>query len=97
MLLSLPRDGGWHWCRPSVTGPDEHRPALIAGEALALNEFHLQILQRRLIQLELPLEGAIGQATPLAQECNRLIHHRHKVHPVASFSCTGPVCTCATS
>ena len=37
-----------------------------------------------LIELELQLEGAIGQATPLAQEGNDLIHDRHKVHRFSS-------------
>ena len=38
---------------------------LIRCQALAVNEFLLQVLQGRIIQLELPLEGAIGQAAPL--------------------------------
>jgi hypothetical protein len=85
VLLSLPSGGGWHGCHPAVTGPDEDRPALITGEALALNKFHLQILQRRVIELELPLKGAIGQAAPLAQERDHLIHDRHKVHRFPSL------------
>jgi hypothetical protein len=52
--------------RSHSASPDQDRATLIAGEALALNEFELQILQRSVVQLELPLEGPIGQAAPLA-------------------------------
>src|SRR5262249_42456145 len=53
--------GGWRrsWRRRSVPCPDQHCLALIDGQALALNEFDLQILQRLIIELELPLERAI--------------------------------------
>ena len=44
-----------------------------------------------LIELELELEGAIGQAAPLAQEGNHLIHDRDKVHRFSSLS-LGLVC-----
>jgi hypothetical protein len=38
----------------------------------------------RLVELKLELEGAVRQASPLAQEGNRLIHHGDKVHPISS-------------
>ena len=44
-----------------------------------------QVVQRRLIELELPLERAIGHAAPLAQERDHLIHDRDKVHPGPSL------------
>ena len=44
-----------------------------------------QILQRSIVQLELPLEGPIGQAAPLAQQCDHLIQDRDKVHPAPSL------------
>jgi hypothetical protein len=57
----------------------------------------LQVFQRRIVQVELPLEGPIRQAAPLAQQRNRLIHHRDKVHPRSSLpealsedACTSP-------
>jgi hypothetical protein len=34
----------------------------------------------------LPLEGAVGQATALAQEGDHLLQDCHKVHPVFSLS-----------
>jgi len=47
------------------------------------------------IDSKLPLEGAIRQAAPLAQQGNRLIHHRDKVHRVSSLPGVLPVGTCA--
>ena len=47
-------------------GPDEDIAPLIDRQALALNKFVLQIFQGRVVELELPLKGAVGQAsTPL--------------------------------
>ena len=70
---------------PGVAGPDEDAASLIDGEALALDELIFERLQVRLVELELELERAIGQAAPLAQQRNRLIHHRDKVHPLSSL------------
>jgi hypothetical protein len=44
----------------------------------------------------LPLEGAIGQATPLAQERDDLIQDCDKVHSVSSLPGARPPCSCAT-
>jgi hypothetical protein len=38
------------------------------------------------IELKLQLEGAIREASPLAQEGDHLIYHGEKVHPVSSLS-----------
>ena len=46
----------------SVARPDQDVAPLIDRQALALDEFVLQIFQGRVIELELPLEGAVGQA-----------------------------------
>ena len=46
--------------RHCVTRPDQDIAPLIHGEALALDEFILQIVQGRVVELKLPLEGAIG-------------------------------------
>jgi hypothetical protein len=42
-----------------------------------------EIRQGVRIQLELPLQGAIGYTAPLAQEGDHLIHERDKVHPLS--------------
>jgi hypothetical protein len=40
--------------------PDQDVALLIDRQVLALDEFVLQIFQGRIVELELPLEGAIG-------------------------------------
>ena len=80
------RGGGPGGSRPRVARPDEDVAPLIDRQALALDEFVLHILQRCVVELELPLEGAVGHAAPLAQEGDHVIHHRHKVHPISSLS-----------
>ena len=42
---------------PRRTGPDQDPAVLIQRQALAVDEFLLQILQRHLVELELPLQG----------------------------------------
>jgi hypothetical protein len=44
-------------------------------------------------RLQLELEGAIRQAAPLAQEGDRLIYHRDKVHSISSLPSAGPLCS----
>ena len=80
-----------------IPRPDQNAAFLIHREALAEDELVLEVVQRRVVELELSLERAIGQATPLAQQGNRLIHHRDKVHPVSSlpgarlpYACSAP-------
>ena len=68
--------------RRRITRPDEDGPVLIYREPLALDQFVCECCQVRVIELKLQLEGAIRQAAPLAQQRDRLIHHRHKVHLV---------------
>ena len=51
---------------------------------MRIEEFLAEIVQGVVIQLQLPLEGPIGHAAPLAQQHDRLIHHGDKVHPISS-------------
>ena len=67
-----------------VASPDQDALILIHRQALAVDEFFLEIRQRRIVELKLPLERAIGQAAALAQEGDHLIHNRDKVHLVSS-------------
>jgi hypothetical protein len=69
----------------SIARPDQDVAPLIDRQALALDEFILQILQGRVVELELPLQGAVGHPAPLAQEGDHVIYHRDKVHPVSSL------------
>ena len=69
----------------SVPDPDQHDAVLIGREPLALDELVCECSQVLGIKLKLQLEGAIRQAAALAQQGNRLIHYRDKVHPVSSL------------
>jgi hypothetical protein len=48
------------------TAPDQHRPLLIGGQTLTVDEFDLEIIKRLVIKLELSLQGPIGHPAPLA-------------------------------
>ena len=45
-----------------------------------LNNFHLQVVEVRVIEVELALERPIRHTAALAQQCEDLIQHRVKVH-----------------
>jgi hypothetical protein len=81
------RGGGWQRGRQGrggckedrrrrVTRPDQDGPILIGREPLALDKFVSEVVQRGGVQVKLPLERAIRQAAPLAQERNHLIQNR---------------------
>src|SRR5215813_14150028 len=69
-----------------TTYPDEDTAILIHRQALALDKFGLQIFQIRVIELELPLEGAIGQAPPALEHGDRLVENVLKGHRPPSLS-----------
>src|SRR5262249_16247286 len=73
------RCGGWRR-GARVTGPHEDAVVLIHRQTLARNEFVLQIFQIGVIELELALEGAIGQASPALEHRYRLVEDLFKVH-----------------
>jgi hypothetical protein len=63
-------------------GPDQDIAPLIDRQALALDEFVLQIFQGGGVELELSLESAVGQASTPLQQGYRLVEdllkgHRH--------------------
>ena len=71
--------------RLAGAGPPRHqsRPGLVVlihGHALRRNDLVFQVLQAGIVELELPLEGVIGHASPLAQQVQHLIQHGIKVH-----------------
>src|SRR5262249_2084334 len=64
------------------TSPDQDIAPLIDRQALALDEFVLQIFQGCVVELELALEGAIGQTPAPLQHGDRVVEdllkgHRH--------------------
>src|SRR5215510_12312635 len=62
--------------------PDQDVAPLIDRQALALDEFVLQIFQGCVVELELALEGAVGQASAPLEHGDRVVEdllkgHRH--------------------
>jgi hypothetical protein len=43
-------------------------------------EFFLQVFQRRVIEVELPFERAVGDALTASEQVNDLVEHGIKVH-----------------
>jgi hypothetical protein len=47
---------------------------------LALDQFDGQVFQRRIVELELSLEGTVGQTPPALEHSDRLVENRLKGH-----------------
>jgi hypothetical protein len=71
--------------RASVTCPHDTLVVLADLVRVGIAQLGEEIGQGLGIELKLPLQGAIGHTAPLAQQCQRLIHDRDKVHPVSSL------------
>ena len=63
----MPSKHGVHGRCRNVTGPDQDSAILIHGHALRLDDFVFELLQEGIVEPELPLEGVIRHASPLAQ------------------------------
>src|SRR5215510_13394624 len=63
-----------------VTGPDEASPRIVAYFGVGIEEFGLHIFQGRVIELKLPLEGAVGQASATLEHGKRLVENVLKGH-----------------
>ena len=66
--------------RARTSCPDQHPTVFIHSQALALDQFGFQIFQICIVELELPLEGAIGQAPPALEHGYRLVEDLLKGH-----------------
>jgi hypothetical protein len=64
---SLHRFGGGD--RRDLTCPDQHGALLIPSTLLDLNDFHLQVVEVRVIEIELALERPVRDAATLAEQC----------------------------
>src|SRR5262249_21972723 len=53
---------------PRIPQPDENVALLVTRHVLGVDEFNLEVLNRLVIELELPLERTIGHPPPLTQE-----------------------------
>ena len=68
--------------RLRLTGPDEDLPPPHpTARRWPTISSSSQVLQGLIVELKLPLERAIGQAAPLAQQRDHLIQDRDKAHP----------------
>src|SRR5262249_52706411 len=67
-----------------LTSPHEPLPTVIPHLRVGKEEFRFEILQEIVLERELPLEGAIGHASPLAQQGHDLIEHFIQVHHTPS-------------
>src|SRR5262245_28340892 len=63
-----------------VTGPDEASPRIVAYFGVGIEEFGLHIFQGRVVELKLPLEGAVGQASATLEHGDRLVEDLLKGH-----------------
>jgi replicative DNA helicase len=74
------RGGGWRGRGRRVARPDQDGAPLIGRQALALDEFVLQIFQGRVVELELALQGAVGQASAPLEHGNRVVENLLEGH-----------------
>src|SRR5262249_5715187 len=70
------------------THPDQDAAVLIHGQTLTLDEFVLHIVHIRIIELELPLESAIGETPPALEHGDRLVQKLLKGHRQPSVCAT---------
>jgi hypothetical protein len=70
---------GWRRA-PRLTGPDQDFAGLIHRQPLAFDEFNRQVFQRRVVELELPLEGAVGHPTAALEHRHRVVQNLLKGH-----------------
>src|SRR2546430_17526947 len=66
--------------RRGRTGPDQHAAVFIYRQALAVDQLILERFEVCLVELELQLEGAIGQAAAPLEQGDGLIQYLLKGH-----------------
>ena len=74
------RRGREEWGGHRSPSPDQHALVFIHCQALAVDELVLQIFQHRVVELELPLEGAVSEAPTPLEHGNRLVEDLLKGH-----------------
>ena len=83
-LGSRRRGPGGGWGRGAcLVRPDEALLVFAQRLLVGIAQLAEEIRQGIRIQLELPLQGAIGHTAPLPQKGNHLIHKRNKIHPLS--------------
>src|SRR5262245_1620159 len=76
-----PAVGGW-LCSERLASPHQHLTILIDGKPLPLDELKREVLQCLSIEVELPLERAVGQASSTLEHGDRLVQYLFKGHSV---------------
>src|SRR5262249_36036196 len=66
--------------RSGVTTPDEDTSIFVLGDSLSVDELVLDGLEHVVAQVELHLEGTVGDAAPPAQGCNGLFEDLFERH-----------------
>src|SRR4029450_2328904 len=93
--------GGWRcpWLggRRGGADPDQHAPVVVLGAVLDVNEFLLEQGQAGLVQLELSLEGPIGDPPMPLEQCEDLVEQLIKRHDCPSSSSAWAPCRSAVS
>ena len=64
-----------------VDGPDQSPAVFIGDLRMRKADLFLQVFQRRVIQVDLPFERAIGDALTTPEQIHDLVQHLVKVHP----------------
>jgi hypothetical protein len=74
------RCSGWRRRDGGTTGPDQHGVVLIYRHLVHFDEFELEILDVRLVQVELAFEGPIRHPALALQQGHRLVQDLLKGH-----------------
>src|SRR5262249_61574295 len=67
-------------CHACPTRPDQDAAVLICRDALAVDQRILEVFEHRVVELELPLEGAVGQAPPALEHGYSVVKDLLKGH-----------------
>ena len=76
----------WSSVTGCLTGPDQAAPRVIDHLRMRIEELLLEIVQPGIVELELPLEGAVGQASTPLEHRYGLIEDLLKGHCPPSLS-----------
>ena len=66
--------------RHGTSSPDQHVTVLIDREPLAFDEFLFQVVEARIVEVELAFERSIGQASTALEQDNGLVEEFVKRH-----------------
>ena len=79
---------GW---RARASRPDQDCALFIDGDPLGLDEFHLEIFEGVLLEMELPFERTVGDATATLEHIPRVIQNLLEGHGRPSAAAVLPL------